>query len=68
MSFEMNLAIAGVALTIIGLGLTIFYGARAIQRRNHRQNQTASGGSTAIQSGRDTSVNAHGQTTPKGKR
>jgi hypothetical protein len=53
-------------LAVIGIGLTILFGvagAKYIQRKRISQNQDVSGGSNAIQSGRDTKIGATGEQT-----
>jgi len=49
---DQGLAILGIAITVI---LALF-GAKVVKDRRRTQRQTASGGSTAIQSGRDTKI------------
>lgn len=48
-----HVAWLGIAITVIGVVAGFFF---AKQVRKRRQSQTASGGSTAIQSGRDTNI------------
>lgn len=48
------------ALAIFGIAITIYFGVRTVGRvrkNRHRQAQTASEDSVAIQSGRDTKIN-----------
>ena len=58
----------GVAIGVVGIGLTIYFGlrARAVVRRKKSQKQVARDNSTAIQSGRDTNIQS-GRDTNMGK-
>jgi hypothetical protein len=57
---EAQVETLGIILAVLGIALTIFFGIRGLRsmRRNRvTQRQSAQGGSSAIQSGRDTNVN-----------
>lgn len=45
----------GIALGVLGVILTIYFGLKAV-KSSRTQNQTVRGGSTAVQSGRDTKI------------
>lgn len=51
--------IAGLALAVLGVAATIYYGVKAIRpkaARSNDQSQSVTGGGVGIQSGRDTNL------------